>query len=156
MRMANLIEVWPSHGARTPYVVTDWARRGIGPLAAASRCERLHMGERAAPVTEGDIEAAFLLAMPLLHIGEGASGRAQLEIEPAPGRSRASGVGVTVQAGRVSCDTALTVEPAVYAVGPTAAWFRAILDGDRDLLSFGGGQLPEELVRGLHEALTRS
>jgi DNA-binding HxlR family transcriptional regulator len=154
MRMANLIEVSPSHGARTPYVVTEWARRGIGPLAAASRCERLHMGEQAAPVTEGDIEAAFLLATPLVRLGDGISGRAQLEIEAAPGRSRTAGVGVMARAGRVTCDTALESNPVAFAIGPTAGWFRAILDGELDLLSFVGGQLPEELVRGLHEALT--
>lgn len=155
MRMANLIEVSPSHGARTPYVVTEWARRGVVPLAAASRCERLHMGEQAAPVTEGDIEAAFLLATPLVQLGEEISGRAQLEIDAAPGRPRA-GMGVTVRAGVVSCDAVFDPEPATFATGSTAGWFRAILDGNLELLSFVGGQLPEELVWGLHEALTES
>src|SRR5262249_33270085 len=84
MGMAGLSEAHQSRGAGTPYRVTDWARRGVAPLVAASKCEREHLGAGAAPVTQADIEAAFLLAMPLVGLPTGTSGTCQLEVEADP------------------------------------------------------------------------
>jgi DNA-binding HxlR family transcriptional regulator len=156
MRMAGLIEARPSRGAGTPYGVTDWARRGVAPLAAASRCERVHMKRRAAPITQTDIEAAFMLATPLVGLAPTVAGACQLEVEaPASAVRRPAGVSVRVEGGRVvSCDSRLEPSPGAYAVGSTAMWFRAVKDGTPTLLRFGGRrQLPEGLVAGLHTAL---
>lgn len=155
MRMAGLIEARPSQGAGTPYTVTEWARKGIAPLAAAGRCELLHMRERATPVTPVDIEAAFMLATPLVGLPMDAAGSCQLEVESEePGE--AAGVTVMVEGGRVvACDSELGPSPVAFAIGSTAKWFNAVNDGELGELRFGGGRhLAEGLVRGLHAALS--
>jgi hypothetical protein len=158
MRIAGLVEARPSRGAGTPYGVTDWARRGIGPLAAASYCERVHMAPRSAPVTPMDIEAAFLLATPLASLSTEVAGSCQLEVEAgAGGMAEAAGVQVTVEAGRVaSCVSQLDPRTDVFVAGSAAAWFMAVRDGGVADLRFGGGtRLAEELVTGLHDAFSR-
>lgn len=156
MRMAGLIEARESNGAGTPYGVTDWARRGIAPLVAASKCEREHMGDGAAPVTRDDIEAAFLLATPLVGLPRSMSGSCQLEVEGDPAVSREqAGVSVTVQQGRVvACESRLGQSPGDFAIGSVAKWFRAIQDGTASLLRIGGDRrVAEGLVLGLHAAI---
>jgi DNA-binding HxlR family transcriptional regulator len=156
MRMAGLIEARESRSAGTPYAVTDWARRGIGPLAAASKCERAHLGSRAAPVTQADIEAAFLLATPLIGLSYDTTGSCQLEVEADPAEARAqAGVMVTVDHGKVvACDSKLGPAPGDFAVGSAAKWFSAINDGTASLLRFGGRRrVAEGVVIALHAAL---
>jgi DNA-binding HxlR family transcriptional regulator len=155
MRLANLIEARPSRGTRIPYGVTAWARRGVVPIAAASRCERHHLGEEAAPVTGVDIEAAFMLATPLVGLDEALSGSCRLEVEAAPGLRGHAGVEVTVQRGAVvACEPGMRSEPGAFATGSTSNWFDAIVEDRPELLRLGGSaQLAEGLVRGLHRAL---
>jgi DNA-binding HxlR family transcriptional regulator len=158
MRIAGLVEPQPGRGAGTPYGVTEWARRGVAPLAAASHCERVHMGPRSAPVTPIDIEAAFLLATPLASLPAGVAGLCQLEVEAGPGGvQQPAGVQVTVEGGRVAaCVSRLESGPNTFAAGPAQAWFRAVKDGDLSQLRFGGGrELPEDLVAGLYAAFAR-
>ncbi len=153
MRIAGLVEAQSSRGAGTPYAVTDWARLGIGPLAAASHCELVHMERDIAPVTEIDIEAAFLLATPLVALGESAAGSCQLEVEPGRGTGpRSTGVQITIERGKiVSCALRLAPNPAAFAIGSEIAWFNAVNDGRIDQLRFGGrGQIAEDVVSGLH------
>jgi DNA-binding HxlR family transcriptional regulator len=153
MRIAGLVEAQQSQGAGTPYAVTDWARRGVAPLAAASHCERIHMRDESAPVTQIDIEAAFLLATPLARLPAQASGFCQLEVEASPGvTSRPAGVQVTVEQGKVvSCVSRLEEGPPAYASGPALSWFNAVRDGSIGQLRFGGTrQIAEDVVHGLH------
>lgn len=156
MRMANLIEAQPSQGTRIPYAVTEWARRGVLPLAAASRFESLHLRGEAAAVTKGDIEAAYMLATPLVVLDNGASGRCRLEVDAAPdGARRRAGVDVTVCRGAVvACEARSISGSADFATGSTGSWFGAIVEDRPELLRFGGApRLAEDLVRGLHRAL---
>lgn len=156
MRMAGLIEACESSGAGTPYAVTDWARRGVGPLALAADCERTHLRARAAPLTRIDIEAAFLLALPLVGLPGDVTGASQLEVEADPRAIHGqAGVRVSVERGRVvACDSELGPSPRDFAVGSAAKWFSAIRDGTAGLLRFGGVQsMAESLVSGLHAAL---
>ncbi len=153
MRIAGLVEAQPSRGIGTPYAVTSWARRGIVPLGAASRCESLHMRDRTAPLSQSDIEAAFLLATPLVGLPAGVSGSCQLLVEQHA--TTVAGVRVEVECGEVvSCVSELEPAPGTYAVGSIATWFHAVEEGRADRLRLGGGkQLVEGLVRGLHTAL---
>jgi DNA-binding HxlR family transcriptional regulator len=156
MRMAGLVEARPSSGGGTPYGLTDWARRGVLPLASAVNCERLHMHARAAPVTPIDIEAAFMLATPLVGLPQGTSGSCRLEVDPEPDHSRELvAVAVAVEAGRVvACDSEVRRPPTAIASGSASCWFGAIKEGTANLLSFDGArQLSEGLVVGLHSAL---
>lgn len=156
MRMAGLIEAQQGHGGGTPYAVTNWGRRGVVPLAVASRCERRHLRGEAAPVTSGDIEAAFLLATPLVGLPPGTSGTCQLEVEADPTEARdQAGVSVTVEGGKVvACESRLGSAPGDFAVGSAAKWFAAIRDGTASLLRFGGSRrVAEGVVLGLHAAM---
>jgi DNA-binding HxlR family transcriptional regulator len=156
MRMAGLIEAHESRGAGTPYAVTNWARYGVGPLVAASKCERGHMDGDAAPVTQDDIEATFLLATPLVGLSPAMSGSCQLEVEADPTEARdQAGVSVTVDRGRVvACDSRLGPSPGDFAIGSVGTWFSAIRDGTASLLRFGGGRrVAESVVLGLHAAM---
>ncbi|HEX8753310.1 MAG TPA: winged helix-turn-helix transcriptional regulator, partial [Solirubrobacterales bacterium] len=130
MRMAGLIEACTGEGAGTPYGVTDWARRGVLPLAAASYCESLHMRGRAAPVTERDIEAAFLLATPLVHLPAETTGVCQLEVEVDSAAARGqSGIRVRFEQGEVvACEPGLEEGPTPFAAGSAADWFEAVRD----------------------------
>lgn len=157
MRMAGLVEAQPSRGAGTPYAATDWARRGVAPLVAASHCERVHMSRSTAPVTQIDIEAAFLLATPLVGLPESAEGSCQLAVEASPRATRRpAGVTVTVGRGKVvACVSRLESRPGAYAVGSAARWFHAVSEGSLEQLRFGGGdELAESLVSGLHAVLS--
>ena len=158
MRIAGLVEAQPSGGVGTPYAVTDWARRGIGPLAAASRCELIHMGWDVAPVTEIDIEAAFLLAMPLVGLPDDVAGSCQLEVEASPGLvPHSTGVQVTIERGKVvACVSRLEARPTAYAAGPVAEWFNAVSHGKINQLRFGGSRrIAEDVVAGLHATLAQ-
>lgn len=155
MRLAGLVEGQRGQGGGTPYAVTDWARLGVAPLAAASHCERTYMSEDSAPVAQIDIEAAFLLATPLVGLGRDVAGSCQLEVEASPGVvPRPAGVQVTVERGHVvSCVSRLQSSPSAFAAGTAINWFRAVKDGEVKGLRFGGsGQLAEEVVGGLHNA----
>jgi len=157
MRMASLAEAAPAIGAGTPYVMTEWGRRGVAPLALATHCERIHMGSRAAPVTQLDIEAAFLLASPLAGLPDDVSGSCQLEVEASPRELRDhSGVRIEVERGKVvACECALEEDRGSYAVGTTNKWFTAIKEGTLEELRFGGSRLAENFVRGLHVGITK-
>ncbi len=156
MRMAGLIEARESSGAGTPYAMTDWARRGIAPLAAASRCERVHLRGSSPPITQAEIEAAFLVATPLVGLPAGTTGTCQLEVEADPTEARRqAGVAVTVERGRVIyCKSELAQAPGDFAVGSPARWFGAIREGTAHLLRFGGNRrVAEGVVVALHAAM---
>jgi DNA-binding HxlR family transcriptional regulator len=155
MRLAGLIESRSGDGAGTPYAVTEWARHGVVPLAAAARCERIHLSDRAGPITQGDIEAAFMLALPLVGMPTDVAGSCQLQVEADAVLAERAGVLVEIERGRVvACASGLTPGPAAFAVGPAAMWFAAIKDGTANLLKIGGGQLAAGLVIALHSALS--
>jgi DNA-binding HxlR family transcriptional regulator len=157
-RMAGLAQAQPATGPGTPYALTEWARRGVRPLAAAARCERVHMRSRAAPVTEADVEGAFLLAAPLANLPEDSSGVCQLQVKAAQGLAKESGIRVEVEHGKVvACESGLVGDSPSFAVGTTAKWLAAIKDGAIEELRFGGGgQLAEGLVRAMHVTLMKT
>jgi len=158
MRMAGLVEARPGSGSGTPYALTEWARRGVRPLAAAAHCERVCMGKEAAPVTAEDIEGAFLLATSLVGLPDQSSGTCQLEVVGARGRRAQSGIRVEVERGRVvACECGVAEDRESYAAGTTTMWFTAIRDGALDELHFGGGKrFAETFVRQMHVTLMES
>lgn len=156
MRLAGLIEPAPAPRRGTPYQVTDWLRQGIGPLAAAARWERRNAAERTSPIRPIDVEAAFLLALPLVQVGPEQSGTCRLLVDsPNGGSRRRAGVVVEVDDGRIaSCVTRIEAEVDASAVGSAAAWARAVLARDPEGLEFSGRRpLAISLSLGLHSAL---
>ncbi len=112
-------------------------------------------------LTRIDIEAAFLLAVPLVSLGEGAGGPCLLGVDtgtadPGKGERRLAGVRVVVEGGKVtSCVSRLEREPRTWALGTVGAWLDALIDCRLDRLRIGGENpdLVRGLVAGLHHAL---
>ncbi len=161
MRAARQVERLAGSGNSTSYVVTDWVRQAVAPLAVAGRCECKYMSAESDSLTRIDIEAAFLLAVPLVSLGEGAGGPCLLGVDtgtadPGKGERRLAGVRVVVEGGKVtSCVSRLEREPRTWALGTVGAWLDALIDCRLDRLRIGGENpdLVRGLVAGLHHAL---
>lgn len=156
LRLAGLVEPMPSAGGSTPYTLTEWGRRGVVPLVAAGYCETAHPRSEVPPVTRFDVEAAFMMAMPLAELPVAANGSCRIEVE-ADGSRLAEGAEVTVrtEAGTVvACDADEGSEAVAFAAGSPEAWLTALGEGAFERLQLGGtGGLAERIVSGLHAAL---
>ncbi len=156
MRLAGHVEAHPSNGRSTPWAVTDWLRRGVGPIIAASRWERRHARADAGPITRIDIEAALLLAVPLLTLPTELSGSCRLGVELTDGSEhRLAGAMVCVERGEIAlCTVRLQGHPEAWSTGSVDAWLQAIIESDVDQIEIGGDQrLARALIEGLHGAL---
>jgi DNA-binding HxlR family transcriptional regulator len=152
MRLAGQIERCPGGGRGTPYKVTDWLRRAIAPLAAAARWERKHLSGETAPIAKIDVEAAFLLTVPLVDLSSDQSGICRLAVESQNGNGehRLAGVMVGVEEGSVaSCVSSLEGRAAAWASGSAASWLRTVFDGETHLELGGDQSLAIGLVDGL-------
>jgi DNA-binding HxlR family transcriptional regulator len=163
MRAARQLEPRPSgdRGSK-PYGVTEWTRQAVAPIAAASRCECKYLARSADPFTRLDIEAVFLLAVPLADLDVTLSGSCLLAVDTGLAASgelpadRLAGVHVEVEQGViVACISRLERDPSTWALGSSSGWVEAILDGRTDRLRLGGNQvrLVDELIEKLHRAL---
>jgi len=160
MRMTGQIEPVERTGRGTPYIATEWLRHAIAPLSVSGRCERRHMNADSGPITDVEVEAAFLLALDLVPLPPYASGRcllaAQTELEPLGTDPHLAGVSLTVENGEItSCTTDLSGDPPTWAMGSAEAWLEAVIDGRMEGLRIAGAnpQLALDLVAGLHLAL---
>jgi DNA-binding HxlR family transcriptional regulator len=161
MRATGQIEAVEKPGRGTPYGVTDWLRRAIAPLGVAGRCERRHLDAESGPITEVEVEASFLLALPLVPLRSSARGTCMLAVHTGPNGSEQEQLpltGVTVEVERgavVSCTPAVSQEPGTWAVGSPETWLDAVIDARIEDLRIGGvdPQLALDLVTGLHFAL---
>ena len=161
MRSIGLIEPAMAGGRGTPYVVTEWLRRSIAPLVAAGRCERRYLPDRSAPITEVEVEGAFMLALGLVTLPQSANGTCMLAVHPEAAETKINGrclAGVTVEVERgeiVSCAPQVREKPPTWALGSAETWLDVVIDGGFEALSFSGArpQLALDLVSGLHFAL---
>jgi hypothetical protein len=159
MRAARQLEPWPSgdRGAK-PYGVTEWTRQAVAPIAAAGRCERKHLAHSTDPLTRIDIEAIFLLSVPLVDLDVTRSGACLLAVDTGSGQhtDRLAGVHVEVEEGAITtCSSRLESDPKTWALGSTSAWVDAILEGRTEHLRIGGDgvKLAEDLIQRLHISL---
>ncbi len=153
MHHCGQVEPMPSRGRGTPYTVTKWLRQGIAPLAAAARWERRHAAETTAPIARLDVEAGFLLIVPLVTLPREHSGECRLAVEtPGTGERRMAGVKVGIDEGRVASRvTNLEGHADAWASGTVGDWLRALIEHDRAGLEIGGDTLlAGELVDALH------
>jgi DNA-binding HxlR family transcriptional regulator len=142
MRNAKLVERRTGHKRATPYGVTDWLRRAITPLTAAIAWEMRFLREQMAPITRIDVEAIFLLAIPLISLGPEVSGKCRLAVDvrggPAPSYA---GVLVCLEEGKVvSCSSNLEGHVQASASGLPAAWMRQMNGGPRGQLEVSGNR----------------
>jgi len=161
MRATGQIEPVEREGRGTPYVVTDWLRHAIAPLAVAGRCERRHMGDEGGPITDVEIEASFMLVTPIAPLPPYANGTCMLAsqtdpIEPDEKNPGLAGVTIEVRKGQVvSCVPEVGKEPTTWAISSPETWLDVVIDGRVQDLRIGGArpQLAADLVHGLHLAL---
>src|SRR6478609_8826496 len=162
MRSARQIELRPDGGrGAKPYSVTEWTRQAVGPLAAAGRCECEHLAGVTEPLTRIDLEAAFLLAVPLVDLTVNFSGSCLLAVDTGSWNdgepeNRLAGVHVEIEDGAVvSCVPRLEQEPDTWALGTASSWLDAILDGRLDRLRMGGRnpKLATAVIEGIHGSL---
>ncbi len=166
MRAARQVEPLPGQGGGRPYTVTPWVRQAVAPLLVAGCCECRHMAEEAETATQIDVEAAFLLAVPLVTLPGERSGTCLLavdtslaeaaEADDGEAKRRLAGVHVGVEDGQmVSCVSKLEQDPRTWALGTVEAWLDALIDGQLDKLRLGGEDpdLVRALLEGLHASL---
>jgi hypothetical protein len=155
MEEVGLLEAGEHGDGETRYRPTEWLRRSIAPLAAAARMELRHPPGDTAPIAVADVEAAFLLALPLARLPERVAGSCalvvELEEEVVGGPAALT---AHVEEGRV---VALEPRPDRHAdaraAAPAAEWLDAVIDGARTVETSGERPLARHLVDGLHEAL---
>jgi DNA-binding HxlR family transcriptional regulator len=156
MEEAGLVEERPraGEGEGAVYAATEWLRLATAPLAAAVRCERRHAAAETPPLEPLDVEALFLLPLPLLRMPPRFAGRCRLVVElpESDGRPAAGAIATVADERIVLCTSELEGEVEASATGTALAWFEAIIEGMAEDLEFGG---EEELARELVEALNR-
>lgn len=162
MRAARQVEPRPGGGrGQKPYGVTEWTRQAVAPLVAAGRCECEYMSATTEPLARIDIEAAFLLAVPLVDLDVTRSGSCLLAVDTtsachAEVADRLAGVHVEVEGGAVtSCHSRLEREPGTWALGSVDSWVDAILEGRTERLRIGGVDpaLAREVIDAIHHSL---
>jgi len=156
MRLVGQIEQVLGRERGTPYGVTPWLRYAVVPLGAATRWERLSGLPGASPVAPLDVEAALLLAVPLLRLPADLDGTCRLAVEVKTGNGgRQAGVLATIDQGRVvGCVTRIQGHAEAWVAGPPTTWLRAVIGGKAAGLEIGGDcRLALALVEGLHSTL---
>jgi len=162
MRAARQVE--PREGGERggkPYGVTEWTRQAVAPIVAAGRCECEYLAELTEPLSRIDVEAAFLLSVPLVDLDVTRSGSCLLAVDTSSVRdaettSRLAGVHVEIEGGAVvSCRSRWEGEPRTWALGSVEPWLDAILEGHMERLRIGGEdrELAALLIEKIHHSL---
>jgi DNA-binding HxlR family transcriptional regulator len=156
-RMGQLEARRNGSGSRgTPYEATRWLRQGAAPLTTAVAWERRWAPAQTSAIGRIDVEASFLLAVPLLELPDELSGSCRLAVEMrTESKLEYAGVMVSVEAGRlVSCVVRLKGEPDAWAAGTVLDWFDWVNDRPDHQLEFGGETaLVSPLAAALRETL---
>jgi DNA-binding HxlR family transcriptional regulator len=153
MRTAKLVSPQPGDGRGTPYGATEWLRQAVIPLTSAVGWERQFIPEPVAQIGRLDVEAAFLLSIPLMVLDPGLSGTCRLSVEVRAGAVPAfAGVVVAIEAGKVvSCTSRLEGDAQASASGSAFAWMRQMNGGPPGHLEISGNfPLAEAITSALH------
>lgn len=155
MRYSGQLSRTSASGRGSPYVVTNWLRRAVAPIATAVRWERSHIRSHSASVQARDVEAVLLLALPLLELPEEIEGVCRLAVDLRYDRGETqAGVLARIEAGRVvGCLTQLDGNADAFVTGTVQAWLAAMIDEDPDGLELSGDF---ELARAIPDALYSS
>jgi hypothetical protein len=156
MRLAGQVELAPGNGKGTPYAVTDWMRRSVGPLVAALRWECENLAQEAGSLAPLDVETVFLLAVPLLKPTDQPPGSGKMAAEfPIEGDSPPTSVLIDTQSAAVEPYAgAATAGCRSRASGSPAAWLQAVIDDEPAALEIAGDRrLAGGVLKGLQEVL---
>jgi len=157
MRRVGLLEAQRNGASRgTPYEITPWLRQGVAPLCAAAHWEQQFASQQAEPVGKVDVEAIFLLSVPLLELPSSLTGSCRLAVEMRTGSDlQFAGVTASFEAGRLlKCVTQLSSKSDAWATGSTLAWVRSISGHGQQQLDVGGDvELASSIIDGLHSTI---
>jgi hypothetical protein len=156
MEEAGQVEALPSPDGEPRYAVTEWLRLGIAPLAAAARMELRHPPGDTAAVAALDVEASFLLTLPLLELPVELSGSCSMAVELDEGVSGSpAGVTVRIENGLVvSCEQHLDEDADAWVTGSAGDWLDTLIEPDIERVRSGGERhLAGTLLQELHETL---
>jgi DNA-binding HxlR family transcriptional regulator len=157
MRRVGQVEARRSGNERgTPYGATTWLREAVAPLIAAAAWERRHAPSRTSPIGKLEVEAAFLLALPLLEMPAALSGSCRMAVELRDGTDlHYAGTTVAIEGGRMASAVArLGGEVDAWVSGTARGWFRWVNGGNDEEVEMGGdGDLATALADALREAL---
>lgn len=159
MRTTGQIDALPKQPHGVPYAPTTWLRRAITPLAMAMRCERRHM-EECPPITDVEVETAFLLALPVAPMPEGRRGACTIAVQTDPTEFDESqplaGINIELKPdGATSSSASLVTKPRTWVVGTAEDWLNAMLDGRFEILRIGGAdpQFAADTISAIRYAL---
>lgn len=160
MRSVELVVPLTNARSGVPYVPTDWLRRSVVPITAAAAWERQYQTPGARPIGRLGVEAAFLLAVPLLRMPPTFSGSCRLAVELRGQDSPVSaGVLVRIEDGEVVSRSARFEgqQAEAWASGSIDLWIGSMSGREGYRLNFGGDPaMAEAVVDGLKTALTLS
>lgn len=141
MRKAGQIVAQPNGGSGTPYVVTEWMQRSVAPLAAAIRWEQTHLPGAAPSMSRGEVDTAFLLALPLLQVEVDMDGSCRMDVKMDDGEKRPAGAtAVVVKGSVISCALEGKHPSDAWATGSQPAWATTLISTSTRKLRFGGDQ----------------
>lgn len=155
MLEAGLVDVLEDNEEES-FAATEWLRTAIAPLATAARQELRHPLEDTAPIAALDVQASFLLTLPLLDLPREISGTCSLAVELDEGvAGNPSGVTVRIEKGQIaSCEVRIAGDVDAWAAAPAGAWLNTVIDMDTSQVRAGGDdRLAGALLEGLHETL---
>ncbi|MET0305160.1 MAG: hypothetical protein ABW196_02900 [Solirubrobacterales bacterium] len=153
---AGLVVSLGEEGDGERFGATEWLRRAIAPLAAGARQELRHPLDDTAPIAALDVQAAFLLTLPLLELPRELSGTCTLAVELEEGVAGSpTGVEAVVEKGRLlSCEVHLDGDAEAWAAAPASAWLAAVIELDTEMVRVGGdSRLSAGLLDELHRTL---
>jgi DNA-binding HxlR family transcriptional regulator len=153
MRLVGLVETDPeSNGRVNRCRATEWLRYAVAPLTAAASWECRCIPDRASAPGRLDVEAAFLLSVPLLELPPDANGTCRLAAEFRRGSDlEFAGVMVRVEDGELcSCVSRIEGQVDAWASGRVMDWFRCMGGTGESRIELGGDPV---LVGALAEAL---
>lgn len=156
MRLAEQLEVGERTPKGTPYALTDWLRRGLGPLAHGARWEHRHQLDGVDAIEHSDIDGALMLGGPLFKVSGDVNGVCQLAVRIPDGKKQRRSLGfVEVHSGKLDFRAVYPqVKPDAWASGTMDTWFATVIDADTSGLKMSGdSNLAEAVVLGVHEAL---
>ena len=156
MAEVGQLEMLRGEDGEERFAATEWLRMAIAPLAIAARMEHRHPPGDTAPIAALDVEAAFLLTLPLLELPPDLSGACSLAVEldedvvPNP-----AGVTVRVERGRIaSVEAGLDEDAGSWASAPAPDWLDTLIEPHVKRVDSGGERaLPRRLVYELHQTL---
>jgi len=155
MRLADQLEVGVRSNKGTPHAVTEWLRRGVGPLTLGARWEHRRKPEGALPIHRPDVEGAFSLVAPLLDLSARRQGICHLSVRLPDGDKRQRFTGFVEVRGKQAVLGGVhpQTKPDAWASGGVEDWFSALTEANGDLKISGKRELAQALLGGVHRTL---